>query len=64
MKLMVLGTALAAKMVRYGVNEMFFIKNGKRFSSTILLLLFLFPHSPLLMILAKLTAIPLKLGRC
>ncbi|EBK9848707.1 hypothetical protein DX320_26580, partial [Salmonella enterica] len=35
-KLMVLGTALAAKMVRYGVNEMFFIKNGKRFSSTIL----------------------------
>lgn len=36
MKLRVLGTALAAKMVRYGVNEMFFIKNGKRFSSTIL----------------------------
>ncbi|ELZ5013156.1 hypothetical protein UYJ68_003831 [Escherichia coli] len=35
-KLRVLGTALAAKMVKYGVNEMFFIKNGKRSSSTIL----------------------------
>ncbi|HAY2124488.1 TPA: hypothetical protein JZ278_002329 [Escherichia coli] len=35
-KLRVLGTALAAKMVKYGVNEMFFIKNGKRSSSAIL----------------------------
>lgn len=66
MKLMVLGTALAAKMVKYGVNEMFFIKNGKDVPQQylLLLLLSLFPHLPLLMILAKLTAMPLKPDRC